>query len=376
MTSDTIILVAGGTGGHLYPAEALAQELLNRGHKVIIITDKRGGAFAPKHISAAERGAFKSLGDKVQILCVRAATFKPGLVSKIKAVRDILLGIVQSAIILKKLKPAVIVGFGGYPSYPTMFAGQRMGFATLLHEQNAVLGKANIHLADRAIAIAASLAGTHGIKPANEGKVTVTGNPVRAAICAVRDNPYPALTSAFEIFITGGSTALTHVFNETVPEALRLLPEEFRQRVHIIHQCRDLEREATAERYRNAGITAEIKSFFDDMPQRLAACHLFIGRSGASTVAELAVVGRPAIFVPYPSHADMQQKYNAEALTLNGGGWLMMQDQFTPQALAEQLSHFLQNPAILENAAQAAKACGQPEAVKKLADLVEMKLRI
>ncbi len=359
MANDTIILAAGGTGGHLFPAEALAQELLNRGHKVVIITDKRGTAF-------------KSLGGKVQILSVRAATFKPGLLSKIAAVRDILIGIVQSAVLLKKLKPAVIVGFGGYPSYPTMFAGQRMGFPTILHEQNAVLGKANLHLANKAIAIAASLPDTRGIKPANQGKVTVTGNPVRAAICAVRDTPYPSLSGTLEIFITGGSTALTHIFNETVPEALKLLPEELRRRFHVVHQCRDVETEATAERYRSAGVQAEIKSFFDDMPQRLTDCHLFIGRSGASSVAEIAVVGRPAIFVPF-RHADMQQKYNAESIAQKDGAWIMLQENFTPPALAEQLGHLIKNPDILENAARAAKSCGQPEAVKKLADLVEAK---
>lgn len=358
MISRTIILAAGGTGGHLYPAEALAQELLDRGHKVIIITDKRGTAF-------------KRLGDKAQILCVRAATFKTGLLSKIKAVRDIVLGILQSAILLKKLKPAVVIGFGGYPSYPTMFAAQRMGFPTILHEQNAVLGKANLHLADKAVAIAASLPNTRGLKAANQSKATVTGNPVRAAICAVRDTPYPSPENTVEIFITGGSTALTHIFNETVPEALKLLSEDVRERFHAVHQCRETEQEATAERYRSAGVNAEIKSFFDDIPQRLTACHLFIGRAGASSVAELAVVGRPAIYVPYPSHADMQQKYNAEALTLKGGGWIMMQDQFTPQTLAAQLDILIKTPALLQNAAAAAKACGQPNAVKKLADLVE-----
>ena len=361
MISKTIILAAGGTGGHLYPAEALAQELLERGHKVIIVTDKRGTAF-------------KRLGDKAQILCVRAATFKPGLISKIVAVRDILLGIIQSAVLIKKIKPAVVIGFGGYPSYPTMFAAQRMGFPTIIHEQNAVLGKANLHLADKAAAIAASLPDTRGLKSSNQGKVTVTGNPVRAAVCAVRDNTYPPLDNIFEIFITGGSTALTHIFNETVPEALKLLPEDIRNRIHVVHQCRDIERDATAERYFNAGVKAEIKNFFDDMPQRLTTCHLFIGRAGASSVAELAVVGRPAIYVPYPSHADMQQKYNAEALTLKGGGWIMMQDKFTPQALAEQLVDLIKNPTLLQNAAAAAKACGQPEAVRKLADLVEKNL--
>ena len=159
-----------------------------------------------------------------------------------------------------------------------------------------------------------------------------------------------------------------------MPEALKLLPEDIRNRIHVVHQCRDIERDATAERYFNAGVKAEIKNFFDDMPQRLTTCHLFIGRAGASSVAELAVVGRPAIYVPYPSHADMQQKYNAEALTLKGGGWIMMQDKFTPQALAEQLVDLIKNPTLLQNAAAAAKACGQPEAVRKLADLVEKNL--
>jgi len=360
MKAETIMLAAGGTGGHLYPAEALAQELLNRGHKVIIVTDKRGNAF-------------KQLGDKVQILCVRAATFKPGIASKIKAIGDILIGIGQAAIMLEKHRPALVVGFGGYPSYPTMFAAQHLGFKTLLHEQNAILGKANLHLADRAIAIATSLPDTRGIKPANQGKVTVTGNPVRAAIRAVRGNPYPDPNGTFGIFITGGSTALTHIFNETVPEALHLLPDDIRQRCHVVHQCRDVETEATAERYRKAGVKAEIKSFFNDMPERLSSCHLFIGRSGASTVAEIAMVGRPAIFVPY-QHADRQQYLNAEMLASTGSAWVMPQDSFTPVALAKQLEDLMKNPALLENAAKAAKACGQPEAVKNLADLVEKKL--
>ncbi len=360
-TPETIMLATGGTGGHLYPAEALAQELLNRGHKVIIVTDKRGNAF-------------QELGGKVQIVCVRAATFKAGIASKIKAVGDILIGILQAAMLLKEFRPAIIVGFGGYPSYPTMFAAQRMGFATMLHEQNAVLGKANMHLANKASAIATSLPDTQSIKPANQGKVTLTGNPVRVAIQAVRDNPYPATSGIFEIFITGGSTALTRVFNETVPAAAKLLPEDIRQRLHIVHQCRDEENAATTERYKAAGVSAAIKNFFNDMPERLAACHLFIGRSGASTVAEIAMVGRPAIFVPYPSHADRQQTYNAMPMSQAGGCWIIQQENFTPEMLAQQLEKLIKNPDTLENAAQSAKSCGQPDAVKNLADLVEEKL--
>jgi UDP-N-acetylglucosamine--N-acetylmuramyl-(pentapeptide) pyrophosphoryl-undecaprenol N-acetylglucosamine transferase len=358
MTAKTVILAAGGTGGHLYPAEALAQELLNRGHKVVIVTDKRGNAF-------------QKLGDKVLIIPIRAATFKAGIVSKIKSVIDILVGIVQSAIILKQIRPALVIGFGGYPSYPTMFAAQQMGFPTMLHEQNAVLGKANLHLANKARIIAASWPETKGIKPANQDKVVVTGNPVRAGIIAVRDNALPSSTNVFEIFITGGSTALTRIFNENVPAALKLLPTDLRQRIHVVHQCRDVEMEATSARYKDAGVKAEIKNFFNDMPERLSACHLFIGRSGASTVAELTVVGRPAIYVPYAGHADRQQTHNAAPSATAGGAWIIQQEDFTPDALAARIERLATHPEVLAKAAAAAKSCGQPDAVKKLADLVE-----
>ncbi|MBI3441352.1 MAG: UDP-N-acetylglucosamine--N-acetylmuramyl-(pentapeptide) pyrophosphoryl-undecaprenol N-acetylglucosamine transferase [Proteobacteria bacterium] len=278
MTSPSIILAAGGTGGHLYPAEALAQELLERGYQVVIITDRRGAAF-------------QKLGDRVHIDCVRAATFRPGVLSKLRAMWDICIGIMQAARLIKKYKPSVVVGFGGYPSFPTVFAGQRLGYKTILHEQNAVLGKANLWLAGSADVIAASL-------PIEHDGVIVTGNPVRAGICAVRDKPYPSPAGTLEIFITGGSQA-AKVFSEVVPAAVRLLPQEIKSRLHIVHQCREGDMEATAEKYRVAGVRADIRPFFHDMPERYAACHLFIGRSGPSTVAEIAVVGRPAIFVPY-----------------------------------------------------------------------------
>jgi UDP-N-acetylglucosamine--N-acetylmuramyl-(pentapeptide) pyrophosphoryl-undecaprenol N-acetylglucosamine transferase len=353
MTGQPIILAAGGTGGHLYPAEALAQELLNRRHSVIIITDKRGSAF-------------QKLGDKVQIDCVRTATFRPGILSKIKAVFDICAGIFQAAKLLKKYQPALVVGFGGYPSFPTVFAAQRLGIPTILHEQNAVLGKANLWLADTAQVIAASL-------PLARDKVVVTGNPVRAGICAVRNNPYPSLGGTLEVFITGGSQA-AKIFSDVVPDAVRQLPEEIKNRLRIVHQCREGDIAATEEKYRVAGVKAEIKSFFNDMPERLSACHLFIGRSGASTVAEIAVVGRPAIFVPYPGHADQQQKHNAELIAQKDGAWIIPQENFTAETLARQIEHLAKNPALLESAAAAAKSCGQPEAVKNLADLVEKEI--
>lgn len=358
---STIVLAAGGTGGHLYPAEALAQELLDRGHTIVIVTDKRGAAF-------------KNLGDRVRIECVKAATFRPGIMGKLGAFREIFEGILEARKLLRAVKPDLAVGFGGYPSYPTMFAAQRMGIRTMLHEQNAVLGRANKWLAGSAKRIAASLPDTKGLHAVDHKKLVVTGNPVRAGIIAARTAPYPSFDGDFEIFITGGSQA-AKVFGEVVPEAVQRLPHDLQGRLHIVHQCREADVAGVERKYRMAGVRAEIKTFFTDMPERLKACHLFIGRSGASTVAEIAVVGRPAIFVPYPGHKDMQQLSNAELLAEKNGAWVMLQELFSAEALARQLEHLMKNPAELQAAAAAAKSCGQPDAVQKLAAIVEEEVK-
>ena len=197
-----------------------------------------------------------------------------------------------------------------------------------------------------------------------------TGNPVRAAIIAVRDSVYEAPSGDMRLFITGGSQA-AQVFSDVIPDAVQKLPADLQRKLLVVHQCREDAADDTEKKYRMAGIRAEIKPFFSDMAERLKACHLFIGRAGASTVAEVATVGRPAIFVPYPGHKDMQQKYNAEVISGKGGAWVMLQDSFTAESLAVKLQDFMQNPKTLETAAAAAKSCGQPEAAKNLADLVE-----
>jgi UDP-N-acetylglucosamine--N-acetylmuramyl-(pentapeptide) pyrophosphoryl-undecaprenol N-acetylglucosamine transferase len=353
----TIVLSAGGTGGHLFPAEALAQELLTRGYNVVIFTDKRGHAF-------------RSLGPDVALHTVRAATLKGGVLGKIKAIINMSLGILQASFLLIKNRPSIVVGFGGYPAFPAVCAAQILGIPTVLHEQNAILGKANLWLARRSTVIATSLPDTKGIPPASRDKTIVTGNPVRAAIVAVRESIYTAPSDTMKILVTGGSQAAS-VFGEVVPTALALLEDDLKQRLSVMHQSKESESAQTERKYHAANISAEIKPFFNNMAERLAACHLFIGRSGASTVAEIAVAGRPAIFVPYPGHKDMQQKHNADALAGMGGAWLMLQSDFTPPALAQKLREFLKNPAMLEKAASAAKACGRPDAVKKLADVVE-----
>ena len=333
----TICLSAGGTGGHLFPAEALAEELIARGHKVVIITDKRGHAF-------------KSLKD-TPVHTVRAATLKGGIVSKIAALVSMGIGVVQAVLLLRKYKPAIVVGFGGYPSFPAVFAAQLLGIPTLLHEQNAVLGKANKFHAARARVIAASWPGTRGIGESK--KTVVTGNPVRAPIIALKDGGWPT-TGNCTVLVTGGSQGAS-ILSRVVPSALAALPEQDRRRLHVFHQARDEDTGIAAGVYKAAGIEAEVAPFFSDMPQKLAASHLFIGRSGASTVAELAVAGRPAVFIPL-SHADRQQHHNAQAIVDAGGAWLILQEDFTPKALADKMKAFLDNPAILSDAARKAKS--------------------
>lgn len=360
-TPRTILLSAGGTGGHLFPAEALAQELLRRGHKVVIVTDKRGHAF-------------KSLGDRVDIHVVSAATLSGGVVGKVKAMTRMARGVVQAKGLLRKVKPDVVIGFGGYPSVPAVLAAQLSGVPTLLHEQNAVLGKANALLAGHAKVIATAMPETKGVKGKDAKKLITTGNPVRDAIAAVRDAAYPANTNELNVFITGGSQA-AKVFSDVVPQAVELLPDAMKRRLTIVQQCREDAVEVTRKAYEQQGVKAEIKSFFNDMAERLSACQLFIGRSGASTVAEIAAVGRPAIFVPYPGHADQQQKHNADVIASRGGAWVMLQQDFTAAALAQRLEQLMSQPQQLADAANAAKACGEVQAAAKLADVVEKNLQ-
>ena len=357
MTKKTFALSAGGTGGHLFPAEALAEELLARGHKVAILTDKRGHAF-------------RTLDGRADIYIVRAATLKPGLITKLRAVIDMTLGVFSAFSLLGRIRPAAVIGFGGYPSFPGVMAAQLRRIPTVLHEQNAVLGKANAALACGAKQIALSLPDTRGMKARHKIKSSVTGNPVRQGIIDLRARPYPAATGDIVILITGGSQAAS-IFGDVVPEALGVLPEKTRKRLFVMHQCREAELQAVQARYDAGGIRAETKAFFTDMPERLSACHLFIGRSGASTVAEVAVAGRPAVFVPYPAHKDMQQKYNAEIVANAGGGWIMLQDEFTPAKLGAHLASLFENTDQLQGFAESSRRSGRPEAVKSLADLVE-----
>lgn len=353
-----IILASGGTGGHIFPAESLAEELARRGYNPVLATDDRYKNY----------GASKKLDFRV----TSAGMVDGGIFKLFSGIFNIGVGYMQAVRLLKELKPAVVVGFGGYPSFPTMYASIRKNYKTIIHEQNSTLGKANYVLAPKVDAIATSFSEVSGIQDRDINKVVLTGNPVRPAIKSLRDMQYPEFSSdgVLKILITGGSQG-AYVFSEIVPKALKILPDELRTKIRIDQQCRKEKLEETRAAYKALGISADLSPFFNDMPARLASAHLVIARSGASTLAELTTVGRPAIMVPYPHAKDDHQRVNANSLEADGGGWVMPEETFTPEALSAKIEGFFKLSSILPEAAEKAKKAGRPDADKNLADLVE-----
>ncbi len=358
-TSPRILLAAGGTGGHLFPAEALAHELLDRGLGVDLVTDERGQGFGDKlpqiglHRISSGGVAGKGIGDRLRNV-LRLGT-----------------GYLQSRRLVKELKPAVAVGFGGYPSVPPLLAAQLAGIKTVLHEQNAVAGRANRFLLKRATRVATSFEQVKFLEQVPQSHRLVTGNPVRPEIAAIAAQPYaaPAGDGAFRLLVVGGSQG-ARVFGELVPPAIALLPADLRGRLQLTQQCRAEDLEKVAAQYRDMGLTVELQPFFRDIPTRLAATHLLISRAGASTVAELAAAGRPALMIPLPGSIDDHQMANAAALAEIGGGWAVAQKDLDPQRLADRLADLIHQPARLAAAADAARGLGRRDAARALADLV------
>jgi len=352
-----IVLAAGGTGGHVFPAEALAQELLAQGHRLALITDKRGSGY----------GGTLGLIDTHHITAEGLAG--RGLWGRIKGLVSLATGVMQARDLLRELKPAAVVGFGGYAAAPTVLAATQLHIPAVIHEQNAVLGWANRFLARRVkrVCISFDLA-----KPApRSAHVIRTGMPVRPSIAAVRGASYtpPAADGTLRILILGGSQG-ARVFSDVVPAAVKLLPESLRNRLEIAQQCRPEELDRTHEAYAGLGAHVQLRHFFDNVPELLANAHLLIARSGASTVAEATVVGRPSLLVPYPFAADDHQTANAKVLAAAGGGWMLRQPEFTPEALAQHISRFAATPYGLSGAAAAAAAFSMPDAAGRLADVV------
>ncbi|MEJ1161561.1 undecaprenyldiphospho-muramoylpentapeptide beta-N-acetylglucosaminyltransferase [Prosthecomicrobium sp. N25] len=357
--SRTVLVAAGGTGGHLFPAESLAAELGRRGFTVDLATDERadryGRAFPARavHIIASETVRGRS----------------PAALARTAA--KLGLGFLQAWRLLGRIRPAAVVGFGGYPTVPPMLAAALRGVPTILHDQNAVMGRANRGLAKRATRIALSFAKTRHAE-SFAAKAVHTGNPVRDMVMEAATIPYdpPQPGGDFRLLVFGGSQG-ARFFSEAVPPALERLPAELRARLKLVQQVRPEDLEATRAALSRLGIEAETAPFFVDLPARIARSHLVVCRSGASTVGELAVIGRPAIMVPLPHALDQDQAENARTLEEAGGGWTIRQADLTPERLAGLVGDFMREPGRLAAAAAAARGEGRPDAVKRLADLVE-----
>ncbi len=357
--SRHFVLAAGGTGGHLIPAFALAAELNARGHHVALITDERGANipgkpdFMPAHVLPAGRFGKNPLG-------------------WFAGVRAVLQGRAMALRLFESFQPSAVIGFGGYPALPALLAATSAGLPSIVHEQNAVLGRVNRLLAGRVDAIATSYDQVDRLAPKHAGKVHLVGNPVRAEVLRLREQDFPDFTdeSLFRILVTGGSQG-ARVLSEVVPDGLAMLPPALRQRLQVTQQCRPEDLDAVRGRYASHDIPAELGTYFEDMHERLAGAHLFIGRAGASTIAELTAVGRPAILVPLPIATDDHQAANTREMARAGGARMIRQDAFQPKELAKQIQAMAMNPASLANAAHCAFNCGRPDAAKDLADLVE-----
>lgn len=360
-----IAIAAGGTGGHLFPAEALAAELLARGERIALFTDARSAAFASPAFTTAERFVLEGAG-----IAGRNA---------LKAAQGALAlgrGTLRARGLLRRIGARAVVGFGGYPAIPPALAALTLGRARpvlVLHEQNAVLGRANRLLAPRADALA--LTYTETGKVPEGAKPCVVGNPVRPALAALTGAPYEAPTEgAIRLLVIGGSLG-ARVFGGAVPAAIAALPAALRQRLIVTQQCRaeDLERVRAA--YAGTGIPVELSPFFTDIPRRLATAHLVVARAGASTLAELACAGRPSVLVPLPSAIDDHQAANARALAAAGAARVLPQAEMTGETLSSILATSLLAPERLAEAARAAASLARPQAARDLADLVLTLLR-
>lgn len=357
----SIVLAAGGTGGHLFPAFALAEELARRGRTVDLVTDMRGDRYgtdfparAVYRIPSATPGSAKN-----PITLARTAFT---LASGIRKARNL----------LRLLQPAAVVGFGGYPTVPPLVAARMLGVPTVIHEQNAVLGRANHMLARSSAAIATSFRTVRRLDGSRAAKAHFTGNPVRDVVLEAARSPYPSLTAdgPFHLLVFGGSQG-ARFFSEAVPPALAALPSETKARLRLVQQARPEDVPAVEAATAASGVSANIAPFFNNLPEIMSESHLVIARAGASSVAELAVIGRPSILVPLPHSLDSDQLANAANLAESGGSWCIEQKDLTPQRLAAEIGRLCAAPEALTSAATKAKAAGRADAVGLLADLVE-----
>jgi len=353
-----VLLAAGGTGGHLFPAEALAVTLARRGVTVELATDERATRYGHDFPARATH-------------VIPSATIRGrDPISMAKTFGALAFGAGKALLLLRRMRPAAVVGFGGYPTLPPVLAATLRRIPTVIHDANAVMGRANKMLAPRVSAIATSFPGIT-LDASFAAKAIFTGNPIRPAVIAAASQSYPAPDTAgpFNLLVTGGSQG-ARVMSDIVPPAVATMPAELRARLSIVQQARGEDEQRVAADYQRLGVKAEVAPFFSDLPARIAAAHLIVSRSGASTVAELAAIGRPAILVPLPGALDQDQLANANVLGAAGGAIVLKQDDFTPGRLAQEIAGLAADPATLPVMAAGAKSAGVLDAAERLADLV------
>lgn len=362
---SVIVIAAGGTGGHVFPALALAGELVKRGARSALITDKRGDRYCESFKTNEEQ--------KVAIHIIRAGTLSMcDPIGSLRGLIDVLVGTITARGLLKHLEAGAVVGFGGYPSFPTMTAALQAGLPTMIHEQNAALGRVNQRLARRVKSIALTFPDTQGLSGEDHIRTTLTGTPVRGAIASIGERPYvpPRASGPLNILVLGGSQGAA-IFSSVIPEALGHLPIEFISRLKVEQQCREEDQERVHEAYKKVGLDSVTAAFFDDLPSRLKRAHLVIARAGATTVSELQAAGRPAILIPFTHAVRDHQTDNARAITDLGGGWLIKEASFTPESLRKRVAALLTNTDALVRAAGAARGSAKLDATTHLADLAQ-----
>ncbi len=352
-----ILLAAGGTGGHLFPAEALAAALIERGITVHLATDRRatryGGAFAEDNVHVVSSATLRARNP----------------VAVARTLSALGVGIIEAWSLIGRLGPAAVIGFGGYPTIPPVLAAAMRRVPTLIHDANAVIGRANRLLAPRVTAIATTFPDVFRDRPGWAAKATLTGNPVRPAVVAAAATSYSQPRDPLRLLVFGGSQG-ARIMAEIVPPAIRRLEAGLRGRLAIVQQAREEDLPRVREAYTKLSIWTEVAPFFPDLPARMAASHLVVARSGASTVAELAAIGRPAILVPLPHALDQDQFANAGVLEAAGGAIRIVQDMFTPQRLADEVAALAGAPQRLQAMAAAARSLGRLDAADRLAELV------
>lgn len=356
MTQPLLLIAAGGTGGHMFPAQALAEAMLAKGWRVKLSTDARGARYT---------GAFP---DAVQIEEVKSATFaRGGPLAKLLVPFKIIGGIMSARSAMSKDKPAVVVGFGGYPSIPAISAATWMSLPRMIHEQNGVLGRVNRVFAAKVNKVACGTWPTD-LPEGVEG--IYTGNPVRSAVLDKAAAPYVAPEGDVSLLVIGGSQG-ARILSDVVPAAIAALPADLRGRITVSHQARGEDETRVKAFYQEAGITADVQPFFSDVPERMERAQLVISRSGASSVADVTVIGRPAILVPFAAATGDHQTANARGVVEAGGAVALSENQFTVDAVATAITDILTQPARAHDMAQAALSIGRPDATERLVALVE-----